>query len=108
LVAAYRRARVLVIASEYESFCMPLLEALACGVPAVVRDLPALRETGGTGTRFVAGNYAERWATELDTLLAGGDAYRRARAAGLEHAARFDWQRTATGLRDAALGEPLT
>jgi glycosyltransferase involved in cell wall biosynthesis len=103
LVAAYRSARVFVVASEHESFCMPLLEALSCGVPAVARDLPALRETGGPGTRFVAGNDAECWVAALDAFLAGGDTYRRGRAAGLEHAARFDWHRTATGLRDVAL-----
>ena len=53
LVQAYARARVFLLASEQESFCMPLLEAQASGVPAVVRDIPALRETGGAGTTFV-------------------------------------------------------
>ena len=38
VVGAYRRARVFVLASERESFCMPALEALACGVPVVLRD----------------------------------------------------------------------
>ena len=50
LVRAYHAARVFLLTSEYESFCLPLLEAQACGVPAVVRDMPALRESSaGSG-----------------------------------------------------------
>jgi glycosyltransferase involved in cell wall biosynthesis len=103
LVAAYRRARTFVIASEHESFCMPLLEALACGVPAVARDLPALRETGGPGTRLVAGDDVEQWSAELGALVADHDAHKRARELGVEHAAGFAWEHTAAELRDLVL-----
>src|SRR4029450_6223628 len=59
VVDAYQRARVFALASEHESFCFPVLEAQACGIPGVVRDHPVLRETGGPGTTYVAGDDAE-------------------------------------------------
>jgi glycosyltransferase involved in cell wall biosynthesis len=48
--AWYRRADVYVSLSEHEGFCVPLIEALAHGVPVVARDAGAMPETlGGAG-----------------------------------------------------------
>jgi glycosyltransferase involved in cell wall biosynthesis len=99
LVGAYRNARVFAVASEQESFCMPLLEAQACGVPAVARDSAALRETGGGGTVYVAGDDPRAWAAALQRLLADDVAHAEARAAGLEHARHFSWGQTANAVR---------
>jgi glycosyltransferase involved in cell wall biosynthesis len=104
LVEAYRGARVLALATEHESFCLPLLEAQACGVPAVVRDLPALRETGGAGTGYVGGDDPAAWAAELERLIVDHDAHAAARAKGLEHAQRFSWERTAAAVRARMAG----
>lgn len=50
LVAFYRRADVFVTASEHEGFCVPLVEAMAFGVPAIARGHAAIPETmGGAG-----------------------------------------------------------
>jgi glycosyltransferase involved in cell wall biosynthesis len=99
LVDAYHRARVFALASEYESFCFPVLEAQACGIPAVVRDIPVLRETGGRMTTYIAGDDPETWAAALQRLLADDHLHEAARAAGLEHARGFTWERTADAVR---------
>jgi glycosyltransferase involved in cell wall biosynthesis len=99
LVAAYQGARVFALASEQESFCLPLLEAQACGVPAVVRGSPTLRETGGDGTSYVDGDDPHEWAAALARLLGDETAHAAARAAGLEHARGFSWERTADAVR---------
>ena len=108
LVAAYHRARVIVVASEHESFCMPLLEAQACGVPAVARDDPVLRETGGPGTRYVAGDDVDDWRAAMERLLVDEHAHADAREAGLEHAARYGWDRTATSIRERLAQGPTS
>lgn len=44
LVDIYRKASVLVIPSLYEGFGFPAVEAMACGVPVVMSNTPALVE----------------------------------------------------------------
>lgn len=47
LAAFYRRADVLVTASEHEGFCVPLVEAMAFDLPVVARRFAAVPETLG-------------------------------------------------------------
>ena len=47
LQALYRRATVLLAASEGEGFGLPLIEAAQSGVPLLCRDLPVFREVAG-------------------------------------------------------------
>ncbi len=46
LPALYSGAQVLVTASLYEGFCLPLAEALACGCPVVASNTTAIAELG--------------------------------------------------------------
>lgn len=85
------------------------MEALAAGVPVVMRDLPALREVFGSAARF-AGDPAGL-AAELAHALACPDPDRR--TAGRELAARHTWQAAAerhialyASLADAGDGRP--
>lgn len=98
LVETYRRARVFILASERESFCMPLVESMACGVPGVVRDVPSLRETGGDGASYVAGDDPDTWASALERLTADESEHERARRTALATATRFSWERMAAEL----------
>ena len=44
LAVLYRKATALVVPSLLEGFCLPALEAQACGTPVVCRPVPALQE----------------------------------------------------------------
>lgn len=53
LVAAYRAARVFVSMSEHEGFGVPLVEAMAAGLPVLAYAAAAVPETlGGAGVAF--------------------------------------------------------
>ncbi|GAA1783200.1 MSMEG_0565 family glycosyltransferase [Luedemannella flava] len=74
--------------SVKEGFGLAAMEALAAGVPLVVRDLPVLREVFGAAARFAA-DPAGLAAALGDALHAGADPARR--AAGRALAARHTW-----------------
>jgi glycosyltransferase-like protein len=84
LVAA---AGAFALPSTKEGFGLAGMEALAAGVPLVVRDLPVLREVFGPAARFATDPPA--LATALGTALTGQDPARR--AAGRALAARHTW-----------------
>jgi glycosyltransferase involved in cell wall biosynthesis len=100
LVNAYHRARVFVMASERESFCMPLVESMACGVPVVARGLRSLRETSGEGARYVDGDDPDQWAEVLGRLIEDDVEHERARRAAVASAARFSWEAFAADIVD--------
>jgi glycosyltransferase involved in cell wall biosynthesis len=105
LVDAYRRARLFVLASERESFCMPLVEAMSCGVPGVVRDLASLRETGGGATRYVRGDRPADWEAAIRSMLEDDSEHSRLRRAAQGQAARFSWARFAATVGSGLFGE---
>jgi glycosyltransferase involved in cell wall biosynthesis len=98
LVRAYQSARVFVMPSEHESFCMPLAESMACGVPAVVRGIPSLRATGGAGARYLDCDDPAAWAALLRQMIEDDGEHERARDLAMREAARFTWEAAATDL----------
>jgi glycosyltransferase involved in cell wall biosynthesis len=98
LVASYRASRVFMMPSEHESFCMPLAESMACGVPAVARDISTLRETGGEGAVYVDRDDPEPWAAQLRRLVESDSEHARVRERALRAAERFSWSALAAHL----------
>jgi glycosyltransferase involved in cell wall biosynthesis len=94
----YRRARVFVLPSEHESFCMPLAESMACGVPAVVRGIPSLRETGGQGATYVDGDDPDAWSAAITRMIEDNAEQDRMRALAMRSAGRFTWEGLAAEL----------
>lgn len=45
LASLYRRADAVLITSEHEGFCVPVIESFSFGVPVVARDFGAIKET---------------------------------------------------------------
>ena len=97
LHAVYERCSVLLLPSDREGFGLPVLEAFAVGRPAVVSDIPALREVSGGLARRVAPDDLRGWVAAIQQALqpqdaAAGEYARRAYAASLT------WDAHARGL----------
>lgn len=100
LVSVTAGAAALAFPSRYEGFGLPPLEALACGVPVVVSDLPVLREVLGDHATYVPVDDRAALADALaKTLTHPGDP--AAATARRGHAARFTWAACATATLDA-------
>ena len=75
LASYYRHAAVYISLSEHEGFCVPLLEAMAAGVPVLAYAAGAVPDTlGGAGVQFSPKDL--EYAAELAGALAFDDALR--------------------------------
>jgi glycosyltransferase involved in cell wall biosynthesis len=87
----YNLAEVYVTPSLYEGFGFTLLEAMACGTPAVYADAGSLPEIAAGAGVAVAPVTAERLAAELLSLLGQRDRRDALGVAGRQRAASFTW-----------------
>jgi glycosyltransferase involved in cell wall biosynthesis len=95
LRALYSSCRISVYPSLYEGFGLPPLEAMACGAPVIASRIPAIEETAGKAAVLIDPTNIENLASRIVQLW--NDEQQRAQLseAGLRHAAKFTWQRTA-------------
>jgi glycosyltransferase involved in cell wall biosynthesis len=71
LVPLITGASALLYPSLYEGFGLPPLEAVACGTPAVVSDIPVLRETVGDHATYVRAADVAAWTQAAGQALTG-------------------------------------
>jgi glycosyltransferase involved in cell wall biosynthesis len=64
-------AAALVYPSRYEGFGTPPLEAWACGTPALVADIPVLRESTDDRAVYVPVGDADAWADAIGAAVRG-------------------------------------
>lgn len=66
MLALMKNAKALVFPSVYEGFGIPPLEALACGVPAIVADIPVMHEIFSDSVYYID---EFDYATDLDQMI---------------------------------------
>ncbi len=98
LAFALRGASVLAMPSRAEGFGLPLIEAMAAGVPVVHSDVPALVEVaGGAGIAVPVGD-AQTLADGLKEVLGTPGRAAELRDRGLSRTSRFTWERAASAV----------
>lgn len=85
-------ADALVFPSLYEGFGLPPLEAMACGTPVVVSDIPPLHEVCGDAAVYFDPRDIEDMATKILLVLRDGPLRAEHSFKGMEQAGNFDWE----------------
>jgi glycosyltransferase involved in cell wall biosynthesis len=97
LEGLYRAARCFVFPSLYEGFGLPVLEAMARGVPVACSNRSALPEVAGDAALLFDPEDVAAIADALERLLTDDALAQRLGEAGREQAQQFSWRRAAEG-----------
>jgi glycosyltransferase involved in cell wall biosynthesis len=95
LPALYSGSVLFAFPSEYEGFGLPVLEAMACGVPVLCSNTSSLPEVAGDAAFYFDPTDVEAIAQTLRQALADPDLRAELRQRELARAAQFSWERTA-------------
>jgi glycosyltransferase involved in cell wall biosynthesis len=90
LVTVYAGAHVLIYASRYEGFGLPVVEAMACGCPVVTCRNSSLIEVAGEAALFIGEDDPKELAARI-VDLESQDLRRSLRERGFVQAAKFDF-----------------
>ena len=96
----YNLAAVLVFPSVYEGFGLPVLEAMACGVPVVAANTSSVPEVLGQAGLLFEPSDITALVDHLIGVLQDRDKMDRLIAAGREQARQFRWERSGQQMQE--------
>jgi glycosyltransferase involved in cell wall biosynthesis len=94
-VALVGSAEAMVYPSRYEGFGLPLVEAMACGVPVICSDVSSLPEVAGGAALLFSPDDVDALAANLDKVVFDTDQRKEMIAAGNIRVLDFSWERSA-------------
>ncbi len=95
LAILLKGASLVVIPSLYEGFCLPMLEAMACGAPTICSNSSCLPEVSGGVLRYFDPLSIEDMAACIEQALESPTLRQSLSAKGKERASSFSWRRCA-------------
>lgn len=108
LLGLFEKASAFIYPSTFEGFGMPVLEALAAGLPSAVSDIEPMRSIAGGAALLFDPHSEDAIVGAVAHLLSDTELRNRLAEAGPRRAAQFRWQdtaaRTLAVLQEAAAG----
>ncbi|PXW97145.1 glycosyltransferase involved in cell wall biosynthesis [Sphaerotilus hippei] len=95
LKALYSQATCFVMASFYEGFGIPPLEAMACGCPVISSTAAALQETCGAAALYFDPHDPAELARHIARVVADPELRQQLKAEGLKRTQHYSWERNA-------------
>jgi alpha-1,3-rhamnosyl/mannosyltransferase len=90
-----RGAALEAVPSLYEGFCLPMVEAMACGVPVIAANCSSLPEVSGGVLRYFDPGSVEEMAACMQDVLESANLRSEIAERGRARAQRFSWQQCA-------------
>ena len=92
----YCAADAMVFPSLFEGFGLPILEAMACGIPVACSDVSSMPEVAGTAAVLFDPSSEEDIARAVSSLLTDHDCRAALRRRGMEQSRGFTWENSAS------------
>lgn len=111
LPAIYQGAALFMYPTLYEGFGLPVVEAMASGVPVITSNTSALKEIAAGYAHLVGPMDVDGMAAAVRRCLTDKEHHKNLRTAGLRRSQDFSWRRAAEqtlGVYRLALATPTT
>jgi glycosyltransferase involved in cell wall biosynthesis len=103
LALLIKGASLVVVPSLYEGFSLPMVEAMACGVPTIASNTSCLPEISGNALAYFDPLSCEEMAACMQTMLRSSELRQRLIKKGIERAREFAWERCARQTLDVLM-----
>nr|WP_319538750.1 glycosyltransferase [uncultured Methanospirillum sp.] len=95
LFLLYQHASLFVFVPHYEGFGLPVIEAMAFGIPSIVSDNSCLPEIGGDAVLYVNSNNYQEIAETIGNLIDDKSMQNSLITKGKQQLGKFTWENTA-------------
>lgn len=94
------KCRALIIASLWEGFGLPALEAMACGTPVIASNVGGLPEVVGHSALLINPHSYESIANAMLEISSNSNLQEEAQYYGPQEALKYDWNKTSIQIQD--------
>lgn len=103
LALLIKGATLVVVPSLYEGFSLPMVEAMACGVPTIASNTSCLPEISGNALAYFDPLSVEEIAACMHMVLGDSDLRLRLSQKGIDRARKFTWEHCARQTLDVLM-----
>ena len=91
----FNGASAFIFPSKHEGFGIPILQAMACGVPVAASDIPVFKEVAGDAILYFDHQDKKAIAEAMAEIINNVELHKELTEKGLERVKNFSWKRCA-------------